>query len=733
MKRVCVLAFVAIVNPLALYAQAGAPIARPVRDGVERHDHVLPVNAVTGGLPYFCAQPTAIAVTSGRWSNPATWSTSAVPGRDAKVLIAAGREITYDVESDAVLRCIELHGRLTFGTDVNTRMRIVHLVVMADGALEVGSPDRAVDATVTARIDIADEPFDSHDPGQVGNGIVALGRVTMHGAMKTPTFARLNAEARAGQTMLRLERPVSGWAVGDQIVIPDTRQLQAYERTPLTSRDEKLEIVSIVGADITVKPALRHDHIGGRDSAGARKFLPHVANISRNVIVGSQHPTGTRGHMIFLARADVDLRYLEVRDMGRTRRGVLDNTTFDDSGRVIRVGTNQIGRYAIHLHHNFGPNVTPRSGYQFTLVGNAVTGPAKWGITVHNSHHGLIRDNVVYDAHGAAIVTEDGSESFNVFDHNFAIRTQGSGDMAPRSGYGGPGPDPGGEGSGFWFSGPNNYIRNNVAANAEVFGFSLAGSVGTVRIPAARGADTTTESETQAFDTAASPVLEFAGNEAYGALQVGVDCSWNGVVSNFVVWNAARYGVVGTPPRQLVIDGLVARGEPTVLADRLENPTGVWLGDYLSKHIVIRNADIEGLRTGIASPFVARTLATDTTRDRGAVLIENSRFRNYFGVVVGTSYAWQSDGERPLKEAVVRASTFEPLTEAPVDTANPPAAISMNYRMAPGDAEPREPITVYDYNGKTGDTFKLYYSLDAPPQVAPCHESRPNIAGWACQ
>ena len=126
--------------------------------------------------------------------------------------------------------------------------------------------------------------------------------------------------------------------------------------------------------------------------------------------------------------------------------------------------------------------------------------------------------------------------------------------------------------------------------------------------------------------------------------------------------------MVGTPTRQLVIDGLVARGEPTVLADRLENPTGIWLGDYLAKQIVIRNADIEGLRTGIASPFVARSLATDPARDRGAILIENSRFRNYFGVVVGTAYTAQSRGDRPVKQAVVRASTFEPLTEAPVDT-----------------------------------------------------------------
>ena len=40
---------------------------------------------------------------------------------------------------------------------------------------------------------------------------------------------------------------------------------------------------------------------------------------------------------------------------------------------------------------------------------------------------------------------------------------------------------------------------------------------------------------------------------------------------------------------------------------------------------------------------------------------------------------------------------------------------------------------VYDFNNQPGDTFKVYYSLEAPPQVAPCHESRGGIGGWVCK
>lgn len=699
------------------------------------HSHALQVNGVPGGVPYFCADPTVVAVADGAWSSPGTWSTNSVPGRGDKVLIGAGRTIVYDVMNDARLQCIELHGRLSFRTDADTRMKVVNLLVMSDGALETGTPAKPVDAHVSAEIVIADQRVDTTvDPAQVGNGISGLGRITMHGAVKTPTFTRLAREARAGQTMLTLEQPVPSWRAGDHIVIPDTRQVRENERgSNYRSRDEKIAIASVSGAQIVLTSPLEHDHSGVRNDEGQVEFLPHVGNVSRNVRVRSENPGGTRGHMLFMYRADVDLRYVEVRDMGRTKAGVLESTSFDSAGRVVRVGTNQIGRYAIHFHHTFGPKATPANGYQFTLIGNSVDGASKWGITVHNSHYGLVQDNVVYNTRGAAIVTEDGTESFNVFDRNFAIRSEGSGDLAPRSGYGGPGPDPGGEGSGFWFHGPNNYIRNNVAANADVFGFNLAaGSPGTVRVPAFKGADTSRAGETRALAQADAQVLEFTGNEAYGAIQAGIEYGWNGVIENFRVWNAARYGVTGTPTDRLVIEGLVVRGDKSTLSDELANSTGVWIGNYASKSIVVRNVDIEGMRVGVASPFFQNSYMPEPGRGDGSLVIEHSRFRTYVGVAVATAYAAQAKRDGPLKKAIVRSSTFEPLTDVPAGS-HPPAAVSMNYRMAPGDVEPREPILVYDFNGRAGDTFKVYYSLEAPSQVAPCHESRREIGGWVCR
>src|SRR5207253_5734800 len=97
--------------------------------------------------------------------------------------------------------------------------------------------------------------------------------------------------------------------------------------------------------------------------------------------------------------------------------------------------------------------------------------------------------------------------------------------------------------------------------------------------------------------------------------------------------------------------------------------------------------------------------------------------RDYFGIVVATTYQPKPAGQKPVKTAVVRGSVFEPLN-VPVNPRMPPAAISMNYNMAPDDPEPRVPILIYDFNKKPGDNFKVYYSLQAPKNVAPCNESR---------
>ena len=692
-----------------------------------------PASGIAHGIPQFCAQPNVTSVANGAWSNPATWSSGRVPGAGDAIQIAAGTAVTYDVVSDASLKCMNVEGTLAFRTDANTRIKVGTVTVLERGTFEMGTPARPVAGDVTAEFVSANVPIDTKmDPEQLSGGLVGLGTVSISGAAKSATFVRLAAEPMAGHTTLQLAEAVTGWNVGDKLVIPDTRQLRQNERGEnYKPQWEELTIAAVADRTITLAAPLAYDHRGARSGEGTLEFLPHVGNLTRNVIFRSENAAGTRGHTIFIQHPAVDIRYALFKDMGRTRVGVLDSAEFTSDGAVRRVGTNQIGRYSIHFHHAFGPKDTPANGYQFTLIGNAVDDASKWGITIHNSHYGLVRDNVVYNSRGAAIVAEDGTESFNVFEHNFALRSEGSGEFAPRSGYGGATNDPGGEGAGFWLRGPNNILRNNVAANVDVFGYGIAaGSLGIVNIPKFKGADTTKAGEFVEIDTTDAPVLEFTGNEAYGAIQTGVAIGWNGTLTNSRMWHTSRHGVTAFPTDRLIVDGFVGRGDTAVLGGALENPTGIWFGNYAAKTVTVTNANVQGMRVGVASPFFAKT-DTEPGRGDGVATIENSYFRDYVGVAVATAYS-PTTTTAPIKKAVVRNSRFDTLGGIPA-AQYPAAAISMNYGMSAGDADRRDPVIVYDFNGKPGDTFRVFYSHEVPASAVPaCNTARADIGGFVC-
>ena len=123
----------------------------------------------------------------------------------------------------------------------------------------------------------------------------------MYGAVKTPAFVRTAAEPRAGQTVIQLERAVSGWRAGDRLFIPDRRQVDEnnkFNSSYVLQIDEvTVQSVSADGRSVTVSPALRYDHRGAKDANGTAtvlsdgtKLLPHVGNLTRNVIIRSVSP-----------------------------------------------------------------------------------------------------------------------------------------------------------------------------------------------------------------------------------------------------------------------------------------------------------------------------------------------------------------------------------------------------------------------------------------------------------
>jgi hypothetical protein len=687
-------------------------------------------------IPDFCASPSISSVANGNWNNPATWSPARVPGANDIVRISAGTTVDLSSQLGSPLACVGIAGQLTFSTTVSTRLWSGNVLVYTSGTLQIGTTAQPVQPNVTAEVVIANRPLDPvSDPDQYGTGFIALGKVRIHGAARTPTFARVTQELVAGQQTLPLEVPVSGWQPGDRLILPDTRHLQDADLSNwsvVAPQWEELSIQSVSsdGRTVTLASPLRFDHLGARDGQGTLNFLPHVGNLSRNVVIGSEAALGsggTLGHIMLTHRADIDIRYALIRNMGRTTTAVLDPTT------------NHIGRYPLHMHHLIGPATTPSNGYQFTLIGNAIDGgtsattnAVKWGMAVHDSHYGLIQDNVAYNWGGALIMFEQGNESFNVVDHNFVMRSDGTGG---RDGMGR-------EGGGFWFRGPNNYVRRNVAANLmsdapnASYGFKYYMTwLGNIDVPNFKGADTMMTGEFTTLNGNNMPLLEFTDNEVYGATGGGFSYWWinsldpqpmtttqETLVKNLHIWHVFNEAIFHYPAAHVTFDGLVIRGkDPQNAACCGRGWDG---GDYAASNIRLYNSDIQGMKMGVYVSNVGM----------GDQIIENTYLRNLTNIVVSTISSVNGSSWIPPRRTIVRNVTFDPWPGQPLTT------ISMVWDLGAPNRQPAtdqlDQVFVYQYRGNLADNFQAYYTVQATQNVAgglaPCTTTRPEVNGITC-
>ena len=687
------------------------------------HDHI----------PDFCASPSISSARSGAWGDPATWSPARVPGAGDNVRIAAGTTVTFDAHMASAAACVGIDGTLTFSRSMNTRLWAGNVMVYAAGSLEVGTAAQPIPDAVRAEIVIANRPLNTtSDPDQYGTALIAFGTVRISGMPKTPTWTRLASEPRVGQTSLTLSQAVSGWKAGDRIILPDTRHMKWNEVTswaPTAPQWEELTVQAISGdgSTLTISPALRFDHLGARDGDNALNFLPHVGNLTRNVVIRSEiaiGSAGTLGHTMFTSRANVDVRYALFKDLGRTTNAPLDNTA------------NHIGRYPIHAHHLFGPTTTPASGYQFTLLGNAIDGGStnhrfKWGIAIHDSHYGLIKQNVLYNWAGSLVMFEDGSESFNVVEGNFAVRSKGTGDRLVE----------GVEGGGFWFKGPNNYVRGNVAADLwgdtteAAYGFSsFMRLLGNIKVPNFKGADTTVAGQYTTVNGNNLPILEFSDNEVYSAAQ-GVTYWWissqdpqpyanarESVISNTRIWHVYNKAVYHYPAAKITFDNLVIRGKDP--ANSACCGHGFLAGDYSGTNITFRNIDIQGMGTGIQFSTVAMG---------GLQVIENSYMRNVVDLEMVTLYSTNGGSWIPPRKVIARNVRFATWP------GSSHKAINMNWNpkgSGQGNTTQRDELFVYRYNGVSSDNFQAYYTEQGTQNlaggIAPCRTTRAELDGIAC-
>ena len=194
---------------------------------------------------------------SGFWSDRNSWVGGQVPGGAARVLIRAGHRIVYDVKSSEAIRGINVAGTLSFATDHDTRLDVGLIKIEAsdvyseegfdcdahlqpsDGrqprpVLEVGSPNAPVEAGHAATIRLV--YFDGMDRQSCPAIVCCGGRMDFHGAPMNHTWVKLGKDAHSHDEEVSLAELVTGWRVGDRIIVTATLLDESTSGTGLPAK-----------------------------------------------------------------------------------------------------------------------------------------------------------------------------------------------------------------------------------------------------------------------------------------------------------------------------------------------------------------------------------------------------------------------------------------------------------------------------------------------------------------
>lgn len=525
-------------------------------------------------------------VKDGLWSDPGTWDRP--PGGLVEPV-----KILHKVELTGSAECgdIELSKGLLRLAD-GSRLKCGSVVVQGEAALLAG----VLGAPVAAEVIFRDLPIDlAADPEQIGRGLVVYGVCRIFGHERA-AFERSAVDLMPGD--LRIPVGGRGWLPGDTLWLADTRQPDSADG-PTGEQSEPVQIKAIRPDGVELVTGPRYRHACPRRATGAYAGGFPVANLTRSVVFRSENPRGVRGHFLATMAADIEIHGAAFLDMGRTTSAFLNDTARDATGKIVKIGTNQRGRYPVHFHHLMGPMAD--RPFQFVFEGNAVysTVPVnRWSITVHQSHWGLVANNVCVGAWGSGIVTEDGNESFNEITGNYVANILGRSrpDQRPN--------EIGTEGVCLWFAGGNNRVNDNVGCASAAGVTYYARFRQTYKRPAKPG-----EMPEIPVNPNSTPILQCSGNEILGC-GTGFSSWWIGVhdqtplpqtgwstIENLFCWNT-KSGFSNYESGYFLVVNYRCLGDKTKAND---NTGGFGANDYLQYSVVIENVLIEGMNSGITA------------------------------------------------------------------------------------------------------------------------------------
>ena len=324
---------------------------------------------------------------------------------NVSVLYSASALVSYPV-----FRTIQVYGTLIFN-DENTNLAVAEIRVWSTGHLAIGSDTCRLfgKVNITFTGSAATSTQKNFDPTLTpSKGIMASGKVDVHGKEYSPTWTRLSRTLASGKTVIFVQDLVN-WEVGQLVLITTSAWYDCpanFQATYCQNRPHQNEIRSIVGLAqtggeqaIQLNQSLTYSHYAGTD------YQVEVALLSRRI--------NFAGVLVCLSGSGNTC----VSDNFGGHTLVTGNGYARFSGvRGDRMGQlNVLGRYPFHFHHI-------ADGSQSYFQDCVVTNSFFRAYTVHGTNSSRVSRNIAYGVLGHAFYIEDGVEENNLFDYNLAAQ-----------------------------------------------------------------------------------------------------------------------------------------------------------------------------------------------------------------------------------------------------------------------------------------------------------------------
>jgi hypothetical protein len=195
------------------------------------------------------------------------------------------------------------------------------------------------------------------------------------------------------------------------------------------------------------------------------------------------------------------------------------------------------------------------------------------------------------------------------------------------------------------------------------------------------------------------------------------------VIRDFRVWHTYEGAIYNYPAHRMTVDGLVYRIDPSAT---LYWPSAFQCGDYRNVNITIRNGSIHA-----GSVFGGCIDPIGTFRFEG---VEAVTREHAFSFETPATPGTGADRPPSGVTMILRNNRVLAWPGRPLQT------IGMNHNTSRGNTQANDlyEVVVYDYQGQTGNDFRVYFHQQATQPlyggVAPCNNStaRPEIDGITC-